>query len=789
MTVTSRQRPWQRASIRFATSIATASALLTSAWAGGPENAPVARPPATEATTDRYIVKFRDPDADPRSRLPALSATLGANVSFVRSMSGGAHVIRIDRNLSLSSARALSYQAMRDSNIQYIEPDRKLYPLLVPNDPQYNGQWNLFEAAGGINAPAAWDVTTGSASIVIGIVDTGYRPHVDFASRVLPGYDFISDQSVSNDGNGRDADASDPGDYNCNGTGNNSSWHGTHVTGIAAASSNNGVGIAGVNWLSKILPIRVLGRCGGFTSDIVDGMRWAAGIPVSGLPANPNPARVLNLSLGGDGGCDNASQSAVNDVIAVGTVVVVAAGNSNADVSTSSPANCSNVIAVGATTRSGARASYSNYGAGVTLSAPGSGILSTLNTGTTTPGSDTYVTYNGTSMATPHVAGVVSLMLSQNPALTPAQVKAKLQSSARAFPTGTGADCTTALCGAGIVDARAALATTTPARVNYALQANGGTATASSAYSGYPAASVNNGDRRGVGWSNGGGWNDATAGSYPDWVRVDFSAPRTISEIDVFTLQDNYGNPVEPTEAMTFTQYGIVAFDVQYWNGSAWVTIPNGSVSGNNKVWNKFTFAAVTTTAIRVQVNRSLYDYSRVVELEAYGDGAPPAPPPPVPVNVALPANGGSVVASSTYSTRYSEVGAINGDRRGSNWENNGGWNDATADGYPDWLQVNFSGTKSINEIDVFTVQDNYSNPAEPTATMTFSQYGIKDFDVQYRNGSTWVTVPNGAVNGNNLVWRKFTFAAISTNAIRVYVRNAGASYSRITEVEAYLAQ
>ena len=206
MTIPSGQRPWHIAAVRFATLIAATSALLSSAWAGGPDNAPIARPPAVEATTDRYIVKFRDPNADPRTRVPALSATMGANVTFVRSMSGGAHVIRIDRNLSLSSARSLSYQAMSDPNIQYIEPDRKLYPLLVPNDPQYSSQWNLYETAGGINAPAAWDITTGSASIVIGIVDTGYRPHVDFASRIVPGFDFIGDTTIANDGDGRDAD-------------------------------------------------------------------------------------------------------------------------------------------------------------------------------------------------------------------------------------------------------------------------------------------------------------------------------------------------------------------------------------------------------------------------------------------------------------------------------------------------------------------------------------------------------------------------------------------------------
>ena len=193
----------------------------------------------------------------------------------------------------------------------------------------------------------------------------------------MPGYDFINDVTVSNDGDGRDTDPSDPGDYGC---GNGSSWHGTHVSGTIGAASNNGVGVTGVNWVSKILPARVLGVCGGYISDIADAIRWSAGIAVAGVPTNANPARVENLSLGGTEACSNTMQSAINDAVTRGTVVVVAAGNENADASTSEPANCDNVIAVGATTRTGGRASFSNYGSRVTLSAPGTFVLSTLKT-------------------------------------------------------------------------------------------------------------------------------------------------------------------------------------------------------------------------------------------------------------------------------------------------------------------------------------------------------------------------------------------------------------------------
>lgn len=797
------QSKWFHLTRRLAATACVAATVVCSvAHAGGPSDRPVRTAPAATAVADRYIVKFRDganaqaaqAALSPAARVAALGARTGRTFQYVRAMSGGAHVVRLTADTTgfaaasaaagrtaAQTSRLVAAQLMSDPDVQYVDPDARMVPLLVPNDPLYSGsQWDLYEAAGGIDVQPAWDVTTGSSAITIAVIDTGYRPHADLSGRFVQGYDFITDTTISNDGDGRDADASDPGDW-CGSDG--SSWHGTHVSGTIGAIGNNGTGIAGINWVSKILPARVLGQCGGYTSDIIDAVRWSAGIAVTGVPANANPARVENLSLGGNESCTNAFQSAINDVVARGTVVVVAAGNSNTDVATSEPANCAGVVAVAATTRSGGRASFSNYGTGITISAPGTGIVSTVDAGRTTPTGDSYASYQGTSMAAPHVTGVVSLMLSQNPSLTPAQVIAKLKSSARAFPTGTGSDCNTATCGAGIVDAYAALGgvTSLPTRTNVAASANGAVASASSVYgSGWSAAGVNNGDRAGLNWGAGGGWNDGTVNAYPDWVRIDFPRAQAVSEIDVFTLQDDYNHPVTPTESMTFTQYGITAFDVQYWNGSAWVTVPNGSVANNNKVWTKFAFPAVTTTAIRVQVNNAGNAFSRIVEIEAYAD----APP----VNVALSANGGVAAASSVYGDGWSAAGVTNGDRRGLNWGSGGGWNDGTVNSYPDTIQVNFNATKSINEIDVFTLQDDYNHPSEPTPTMTFTQYGITDFDVQYWNGSTWVTVPGGTVAGNNLVWRKFEFSPLSTNAIRINVRNAGNSFSRVTEIEAYTA-
>jgi hypothetical protein len=323
-----------------------------------------------------------------------------------------------------------------------------------------------------------------------------------------------------------------------------------------------------------------------------------------------------------------------------------------------------------------------------------------------------------------------------------------------------------------------------PPSSNVALTSNGGVASASSTLdSGRLPSAANNGDRKGIHWgsdpSTGSGWHDATSNSFPDFLQIDFSGSKTINEIDVFSVQDNYTNPAEPTDAMTFTLYGLTIFDVQYWDGASWVTVPGGSVTGNNLVKRKFTFSPISTTKIRVLVSGALAGYSRITEVEAWT-----AP------NVALTSNGGVASASSTLDAGRLPSAANNGDRKGIHWGSDpstgSGWHDATSNNYPDFLQVDFSGSKTIGEIDVFSVQDNYTNPAEPTDAMTFSLYGITTFDVQYWNGSSWVTVPGGSVIGNNLVKRKFSFSPITTSKIRVLVNSSLAGYSRIVEVEAY---
>lgn len=419
-------------------------------------------------TVERLIVKYKIPSSGVNvmsaSQASAISRVAGITLTPYRAMSGDAQVVTLPGKLPLAQADAIAQKLMKDPSVLYAEPDRIVTIQAVPNDPLFVNQWQYFapvSALGGANLTNAWNQTKGVAlNSVVAVIDTGILAHADLSGRILPGYDFITDPIMGNDGNGRDANPADPGDWTAT---SSSSWHGTHVAGTIGAATNNSLGVAGVNWNARILPVRVLGKGGGYMSDIIDGIRWAAGLPVVGVPANSNPAKVLSLSLGGAGACGIATQTAINQVIAAGAVVVVAAGNSNTNVSGFTPANCAGVIAVAANNRLAKKAYYSNFGALVTIAAPGgdmtvdSGILSTLDGGTTIPlRNNAYAYYQGTSMATPHVSGIISLMRSVRPALTPLQIRNILKGSARPFPAGS--SCTTAICGAGIVDANNAVA-------------------------------------------------------------------------------------------------------------------------------------------------------------------------------------------------------------------------------------------------------------------------------------------------------------------------------------------
>jgi serine protease len=389
---------------------------------------------------------------------------------------------RSDTARSQAQTLALVAQLKSRKDVAWAEPNQILRATATPNDEFFNRQWHL----NAINLPQAWDLETGSNlgpnpnsnPVTVAVVDTGLLTgHPDIQGKFWPGYDFISDVTTANDGTGRDNNPDDPGD---NPSGQ-SSYHGSHVAGTIAAATNNGPGrgsgIAGVSWGAKILPVRVLGvdinggSGAGSTSDIIDGILWAAGVPVAGVANNPHPAQIINLSLGGGGRCDVGStlQRTFDQVNARGAIVVVAAGNENVETADTIPASCSGVITVGATNKAGSRAPYSNYGPRIDVMGPGGqGTASSsadevlsLDKQDGPGGGFSYGYKQGTSMATPHVAGVLALLKSKDPSLNFSRALSILKRTARPLTTlqctGTGTAKVPSDCGAGLIDAFAAL--------------------------------------------------------------------------------------------------------------------------------------------------------------------------------------------------------------------------------------------------------------------------------------------------------------------------------------------
>lgn len=532
------------ASVAFALPSSTANSTRITAKQAALRGIPASGSAAFEPMVSQLIVKLRAPSKSElvqpmsASRVQALSNTAGVGMKSVRTMAGDATLLALDTPLTLSMANAAAARLALDPSVEYAEPNIMYKKLLTPNEPTFAGrQWNLLApgatytgaltgggtksapATGGANLQLAWDVTTGVNGVVVAIIDTGIVNHPDLngvatgvtyvpSGRFLPGYDFISGNVgagenpplpanfVANDGDGRDPDASDPGDWvttaqetmfpNTCDDGQagqqNSSWHGSHMAGVAAAATNNALGIAGVAWNVRILPVRALGRCGGALTDIAEAMRWAAGLAVPGVPANTTPAQVLNLSLGGGTTCSPTVQSAVDAVIAAGAVVFAANGNDGSTTLTS-PANCNGVIAVTAHTINGENADYANIGAMTAISSPGGGtpsqlgmggetddpnwigfyIWSTILFGNTGPLSadsqgrsgPAYGGFTGTSAATPQAAGFAALIKSILPSTTPAAMRSLITSNARAFPAGSACAPGGAFagqCGAGLLD-------------------------------------------------------------------------------------------------------------------------------------------------------------------------------------------------------------------------------------------------------------------------------------------------------------------------------------------------
>jgi serine protease len=434
---------------------------------------------APDDSVDRLIVRRLIGETSAAAR-EFLADALDVEIDLPVSIGDGFEILGFGHEISFRDAVTISGELVARGLVVSAEPDVMRTSTAVPNDPRFSEQWYLQtpgSSTQGIDLPSAWDITRGSSSVVVAVIDTGRLDHPELSGRLVDGYDFVSQTKNSKDGDGWDSDETDVGDwsesddplYTCT-VGDpfkSSSWHGTHVSGIIAANADNSVGIAGVAPNVRVQHVRVLGTCGGRTSDEAVAIRWAAGLPVDGVPLNPTPAKVINLSLGSQTACAAVEQAAIDEAVAAGVTVVVAAGNAGLDLDTNdfAPSKCANVISVAALRFDGSRASYTNYGSSIDVAAPGGpgGILSLQNGGTRTADSSwTYGYKQGTSMSTPIVSGIAALVLSVNPNLTPAQVESIIESSARPFPTGVSTPCSsnpsdTFHCGTGIADAGAAL--------------------------------------------------------------------------------------------------------------------------------------------------------------------------------------------------------------------------------------------------------------------------------------------------------------------------------------------
>lgn len=578
-------------------------ALLPSiAQAGGEAKNP-------RAGFDQFIVKFKAGSAEhgnASARQRALDAgAKGKGVQATREyrLAAGGDVVHLNGKLDFRGAEDFMNRLRRNPNVQYVEIDRILKPSFIPNDTYYPNQWHYYEAIGGINMPAAWAQATG-AGVVVAVLDTGITAHSDLDANIVAGYDFIRRLIPANDGNGRDSDPSDPGDWvavdEC-GVGEaaaDSTWHGTHVSGTIAAVTNNAKGVAGVAFNAKVMPVRVLGKCGGSTSDISDAIYWVAGSPIVGVPTNSNPVEVINLSLGGAGSCSASTQAAIDYAVAAGVVVVVAAGNDNADASSYEPANCNNVVVVGATQRAGARSSYSNFGSAVDVAAPGGGdgnyVRSTFNLGKTVPTTEAYAGYQGTSMATPHVAGVAALMQSTS-VTSPVNVEAVLKSTARALPV----TCPEG-CGAGIINASSAVGAVGSGALTVAdvSTTEGNTGTKSLSFTVSLSKPMLTDVTFDVATANG----SATAGS--DYVALALNAQSIAAGVTskTFNVTINGDTTVEPNETFTFNVSNVTGILVANGQGIGTIINDDATALANGVAVNGITSAVGTYLIYSLEV-------------------------------------------------------------------------------------------------------------------------------------------------------------------------------------------
>ncbi len=418
----------------------------------------------------RLLVRLRDgATPDLPDLLARWSALVGTPLTVVRQIAQ-IYVLQTGSQQSIGTLRVMAQLLQGQPEVRYADPVRRASAFAAPNDPFYARQWGLQSPSAGINVETAWTLQPTTHGLTVAVVDTGILPHPDLVGRVLPGYDFISDPDRARDGDARDPNPRDEGDWSagdCNAADYPSFFHGLFVSGIIAANRNNGIGIAGVADDVKILPVRVLGKCGGTFEDVLEGMLWASGVPIAGVPSNENPAKVINLSLGGYGACDQAMQEAVDLALAQGSVIVAAAGNSSLEAADVAPANCSGVITVGAHGAQGELTSYSNFGRRIDLTAPGGDrpltdlIFGLTNDGVTVPTEPSYGYAAGTSFAAPLVSGVAAMLIARDGLVTGGRVLDILTGTARNWPAGSPCGVPD-VCGAGMLDAATAVGSLLP---------------------------------------------------------------------------------------------------------------------------------------------------------------------------------------------------------------------------------------------------------------------------------------------------------------------------------------
>jgi serine protease len=569
-----------------------------------------------------------------------LAQRTGFVMAGSRQITPSMHVVFLDKTLYGADVAAALAVLRADPEVLFADVDQQRYPhSVMPDDPLFvptpgvaSGQWYLGAPAASVtvegvqtmdlaatDAVDAWSITEGSSGTVIADVDSGILfNHPDllragFGGRLLPGYDFVGQDYnrsnsqalgtflIANDGDGWDPDPSDPGDWvsatdmqntevfppaDCGNPNSspvdapvNSSWHGTRVVGVLGALTNNDVGIAGMTWNPYILPVRALGKCGGFDSDIIAGIQWSVGMTVmdgSGntIVDNPYPADIINLSLGGSGSCPSDYQDVLATLTSMGVLVVASAGNESGPVD--APGNCAGVLAVAGLRNVGTKVGYSSLGPEVGVGAPAGNCVNlsgnclrsidtTTNDGLMGPGNNTYTNETnpnlGTSFSAPIVSGIAALMRAVNGNLTPPQLIARIEASASAYPQPVGTPvcsnsvssdvecaCTATTCGAGMVNALSAVMAALNPIAAIKIPAN--LATGSGSYDGSGSVAACGATIKSYAWSATGGVS-VPPGSTGSQVTANWNG--TAGTL-VLIVTDSTGNT--DTDTVTFTTTG-----------------------------------------------------------------------------------------------------------------------------------------------------------------------------------------------------------------------------------------